>query len=800
MGQQDEKRRQETGEETLWSGWLGFWETTPGGAVAAAVVAVVAGVFFLGNLSGLGIWEPWEANDILVAQDYQDRPEPKPAAEREPTAPSYNWAVPTREGKPVARSLLKTWLIAKSIGSNMERKGQPEVGSLEFSSRLPMALGALILALVGFFWLRDVFDTWSALLGAVAFTTTPAIYMGVHTLSAEMLFVVTTSLGVIAFAKLVWADGPLQWLWGVLFGAGLAVSFFDQRLVGLLVPLAVIVAFGLSQLPFRRAMRAAEDREDDYLGPLQIGGCVVSLLAAGGIVAWGFSASGGADGQMLHTWVKQVMAATIPFCLLLAGAFLAGRTRVIRRLGSPAGLLGLAIGVAAAGWVMEAYADANPTLLKNGELVRDIPVLAYALENHLFGSTFPEGHLHFAMWIREIGFSMVPWAAFVPLGIGYLSRSARLVDDEGGLRPEVLSEAESTKRLLLVWGFMGLLVVAGASAFGHYFFPAYFPLLAGVGLMFGDAAFWREARTKTLLQYFMGFAAIAILMMLGKDLERFPARLIETYMLFEEEVGLPEDFAYGEILDRLKYSWVFVSMTFFFGLVSWGLLVVRDIKSLPGRLWGWLVGWWKGESFSEEGASPARERAEAKEALRRESSAWGILPRLFETPQTFGAIITALFVGSAGIVLFSIAPRLGNHLSQRGIFETYTKVSDADEPLYRLRVSTSDTSVYLRNVETIPGTSAFLKRFDQGERFFAVIPRDELSRLNSDVRRRYDRNIPVLDARSSQILLISNRLEEKEVDQNFIAEAIVEDPSEIDHKVTFKHNGEQKHPVTVEVP
>ena len=780
--------------ETLWPGWHQFWESRAGLGVATLLVVAIAGVMFFGNLSQLGIWEPWEANEILVAQEYQDREPPPPLEQRGPKAPSYNWAVPTKNQQPIARSLLKTWLISKTIVDGIDEEGGLQVGALEFSARLPLAVGAFLLVLLGFFWLRDVFDTWSALMVAAAVTSTPAIFMGVHTVSSEILFVATTSLAIFAFHRLVFTEGPLRFLWGILFGVGLALAFYDMRFVGLLVPLAVITAFGLTELPFHRATDVRLDG-DAFISPLEIGLSILSFLAAGGVVAWGFWRSAGAQGDaLLLPHVKQWMTLLIPCFLLLSGLFLAWQTRVVKNLRTPEGILGIGIAAAAIFPMLEAYADANPVLLKNGEILGDIPVLHYVLTNDLFGSTLPSGHPHFAMWIRELGFSLVPWVGFVPLGIGYLARSTRLCDDNGNIRANVLSEKESTKRLLLVWGFVGLVVVAAASVYNHYFYPAYFPLLAGVGLMLGDAEFWKRIRIKSLLGYFMGFAAIAITLMLAKDLERFPSRLIEVYMLFQEEVGLPEDYGYGELLDRLKYTWIVVSMTFFFGLASWAILTFRQAKEIPGRIWAWLLSWWKGESGNDEGQSPAHERAIAKEKLRHEDTLFGKVARFFEAPRTFGALITAVFVGSAFILLFDVAPSLGNHLSQRGIFETYTRVSDSNEKLYRLRVTTRDTSVYLRDVESISNTGTFLDWFDKKDRFFAVIPRDELSSLNREARRRYDTNIPVLDARSSQLLLVSNAIEEGEENQNFIADVIVEDKSEIQHMVTFEKNGKQVHP------
>ncbi len=798
MIRQNRDTEQADTSDPHWPGWKAFWNSRLGVGLAVGLLVAAAGLLFFGNLSSLGVWEPWEANEILVAQEYGDRSEPAPLSERDPEAPSYNWAVPTRDGEPIARSLLKTWLLSWGLSDGLAEEGEPEVGVLEFSTRLPFALAAMLLVFAGFFWLRDLFDTFSALIASLAVVSTPALYMGVHTVSSEVLFVATSSLAIIAFERLVRAEGRRRYPWGAAFGVALALAFLDQRLVGVLVPMSVIVAFGLTELPFRRAVELEAERNREFVGPFEMTACIGSFLAAVGVVGWGFWRSWGVAGDtVLLPHVKQWMGLLIPTFVLLAGVFWAWRTRVVRRLRGPAGLVGLAICGATAAAVLQAYSQANPTLLKHGEIVGGIPALEYALTNDVFGADFPKEGLHFAMWIRQIGFSLVPWVAFVPLGIGYLARSTRLCDESGALRGEVLSEAESTRRLLLVWGCITLVVVAGGSVFNHYYYPGYFPLVAGAGLMLADADFWREIRLKSLLNYFMGFVAIAIFWMVAKDLERFPARLLEPYMFFEADLGLPEDFAFGELLDRLKYAWALVTAIFFFGVVSWVVLTLRQIGSLPGRLWDEILDWWRGapEPAGDGAPSPARAAERRKDELRRESSWTGRLARLLEAPATFATIVTVVFVATAGVVLFEIAPVLGNHLSQRGIFETYTEVRDDDETLYRLQVSTRETSVYLRNVESLPNRREFLDRFDDEPRFFAIIPRDDLSSLNAEVRKRHERNIPVLDARSSKLLLVSNRLEEGERDRNFIAEAIVDDPSEIDHEVRFEHDGDRRHPV-----
>jgi hypothetical protein len=833
----------------LWPGWTDFWESRRGLAAAVAAVVGVGALLSFGLLGDLGIWEPWEAGDVLVAQEYQDRGEPEPLEQRGLTAPSYNWAVPTRDGEPVHRSLLKTWLVSASLDADIDAEGEVPVGTLEWSARAPMAFAILIIAVLGLFWLRRWYETWPSVLSVLAFLSMPAIYLGVHNVAAETLFVATTSGALMAYMCMVEAEGWRRMGWGALFGLGLGLSFLDQRYLGLMIPLATIAVFALTQLPFYRLKRAAQDGDDaSMIGSRELAGALGMVAAAAAVVGWALS-TGDAEHPLMAPHAEQVLVVTLPLAIVGIGASLAWRTRAVETLRSPAGLVAAVVAAALIVPVLEAYADANPTLLKHGEIIGTIPVLDYALTNTLYGGGFAAGHMHFALWIRQIGFALIPWVALAPLGIGYLTRATRMTDDNGQLRDDVLEPRQSVQRLLLVWIFVSLVLVAGASMYGHFFYPGYFPIAAGIGLMLADADFWRRARLKTVLSYAMGFAAIAIVFMLTKDLERWPARFIELFTMLQEEAGLPDQFTYAPLMDVLRYTWVLLFVAFFFGgpavfvlAVDW----VRDHKTLAGRwlyaalsvgavagaittgvtafysdgipIWAvivvsilagamviygvyWLVGqrqaiadWYRGWGEQRSGAQRTRHRARQKADVRRREGWLPTFVRVLEAPSTGSAVIAAVFVLTAGVVLFQFAPQIGHHLSQRSVFETYVAHQSAEQPLYRYRVSTDDTSVYLRGVENIQNRRRFLEMFDQKNRFFAVIRRDDLSSLNKYVRQRYERNIPVLDARSSKLLLVSNQLKDDETDENFVADAIVDGEPEIDHDVTFESNGRQVHP------
>jgi hypothetical protein len=147
------------------------------------------------------------------------------------------------------------------------------------------------------------------------------------------------------------------------------------------------------------------------------------------------------------------------------------------------------------------------------------------------------------------------------------------------------------------------------------------------------------------------------------------------------------------------------------------------------------------------------------------------------------------------MVLFKWMPEISNHTSQRGVFETFQADAKPGEPLMRYDVLGRDNSVYLGDIETIKNTRQFLDKLQKDERFFAIIPRKNLARINYEVRRETTKNLPVLDARSSRLLLVSNKPTDGREDKNFIAESIIEDESVIQNTIEFETKDGKQHPV-----
>jgi 4-amino-4-deoxy-L-arabinose transferase-like glycosyltransferase len=130
----------------------------------------------------------------------------------------------------------------------------------------------------------------------------------------------------------------------------------------------------------------------------------------------------------------------------------------------------------------------------------------------------------------------------------------------------------------------------------------------------------------------------------------------------------------------------------------------------------------------------------------------------------------AAFVGA--VLCFSFYPALANQLSPKEVFESYQRVHTSGEPLALLGVGGRTAAYYAGGQPLILRDTGsaydWLTSGEQGKRRFLVVRAEELPRLNKVHRERTQsgENIPVIDARSSQIVLVASSLKEGEKNQN----------------------------------
>ena len=133
-------------------------------------------------------------------------------------------------------------------------------------------------------------------------------------------------------------------------------------------------------------------------------------------------------------------------------------------------------------------------------------------------------------------------------------------------------------------------------------------------------------------------------------------------------------------------------------------------------------------------------------------------------------VVFAATVG--GILCFSYYPALANQLSPKEVFESYQRMHQGSEPLALFGVGGRTAAYYAGGQPLIlkDANSAYdwLMGGEPSSRRFLAVRAEELPRLNRLYRERTQsgKNLPVLDARSSQIILVASAMRSDEKNEN----------------------------------
>jgi hypothetical protein len=128
-------------------------------------------------------------------------------------------------------------------------------------------------------------------------------------------------------------------------------------------------------------------------------------------------------------------------------------------------------------------------------------------------------------------------------------------------------------------------------------------------------------------------------------------------------------------------------------------------------------------------------------------------------PRGVGILLAALFVGA--ILSFGYFPALAAQVSPKEVLDAYGRLQRVGEPLGLLGVRARSIAYYQRGGDVVSfsdAAHAFEWLTESETRRWLIVKADDLPTLNSMYRKAKGKNLPVLDARSSQILLVSNDL------------------------------------------
>jgi len=748
------------------------------------LVAVVGGIY-LSAAGNWGFWEPWETEYARLGRtlnetrafDSAELLGQLPAGEEPAVAflrgriasipvgddgmgqlAPPSWTAPTL---PNGDLVNKTWLTAFML-----RFGYGLGGGNELGLRFPFLLLALIAVGFAYYTIRQFTSATRAGLSALALATCPFFLMSAVNIAGAMPAMATTSMALCAWSLALCRPTSGKW-WFAAAGALTGLSLWGGAMPGLLMVVGSVGLLGLWSL----------QRSERGMG-------VGRAIAAGLVVAGGGAYAYLKISEFGFDEVKDLLGLMLPLFAIAAVWIAAAGSPRLGRMGRSGLLLAVAAGAAVA----------VPPILSLMARADGAEVVQFLLYNDFLSTRGGIEHVSFDVLIRQVGFAAYPYTIFFPLGLAYLLQTSRREADDSvaALSSDAGNDGMAAFKVLLVAWFALGLVLAGlnASLTRHYMFIAMLPMAAAVGLVLTDVGYWKGLRKNGTVHYLIGFGCLCIFMVLTKDLKTSqdlelgvmgPEVLFET-MVVDGHEAFPESYSLRFIsVFRIAMA-ALLALYFWFSLPWTGEMAERlrtfigDVKQ-SGR---WLArvsvrllipAVWALDAF-QLGTAPVR---------------W-----IFPTVKRFAVAATALCVMFAGLTATAYLPDLSNHLSHRGIIDTYRGSAEAGEGFYWVGASRSNTNYYLgaetvrlasgdeNPISQIRSVSGLREHFcNTDQRIFAMLERDAMAQAYYEVRHHDDddaescsddRNLWVIDGRSSRYVLVSNSIEEGEENQSPIAE------------------------------
>jgi hypothetical protein len=340
--------------------------------------------------------------------------------------------------------------------------------------------------------------------------------------------------------------------------------------------------------------------------------------------------------------------------------------------------------------------------------------------------------------IRTLGYGLFPWAALTPLALAsFIGPSSDRPDRFG-------------RHLVVVAAVLGYLF---AALWPAYVAPLRFPALPWLAL--GVGAWAVEVYDRGEVRARWGLLAAGLITVLAIDMIQEPRTLVLSHL----EAGAAST--------RLVYP---PELSISRGARPVGLgLALLAFLALSGpprpidfycrtHLIGALV------TCLSRGLDRAGGLLRALGGLRQ---------------RRFHLAFAALALLCAGWTAHRLVPELSEHLSDRVLLETFRRCRGPKEQLFRYQVPARGTAyTWGEPLPELHDQHQLLQLLAARERIFALVPAAALPRIEHAARRA---RVPyhVLDARSSRVLLISNRLSETcQHDRNPLRRLVLQHPPE----------------------
>ncbi|HVW29022.1 MAG TPA: glycosyltransferase family 39 protein [Polyangiaceae bacterium] len=606
-------------------------------------------------------------------------------------------------------------------------------GLHEWAGRLPMALWGLVGVVATYFLVARLVDRIAAVFAVVVLSTTPLYFLAARTMLGDIVTMSGLAVAV----------------------AGLSIAVFDDR-------------------------------------PGALGRSGWALFGALGMAA-GF----GSRGVLLGVALPAVSVGLAWLLRRGAGS--------VDRLGGIFAVLTLLLGAVTVFVGVRALIT-----VPDHEFSR---LLGTTIDRHKIAQT------HDVM-VLELGHALFPWSAVAPFALGRMLRAP--IGVEGAARER---EASGSVTFAIVAILCFGAYTAIAPLLGVLPFSGVCVLAAAIAVMLRD--FERGAPGSRTLA--LGVAALLVLF-LG-DFNNFPEKGLSAFVV--DGAKFPESFkekgfkvlAAGTLAAAALFALFFIERDegqrvfrgdehrryyaalrgSYDGNVAFGLMALE--VSLVGLAAATVISdrythWQQIESM----ALPVRQIAKAgflglpilvalPSIVMLVRDAVRVALRKLHVTRGAAALLAVAAFGAA--LSFGYYPLLARQISPKEVFDSYQRLARPGESLGMMSAGGGSASAryYARGdvrtfASTIEAFNWLVERDDQ--RRWLVVRANDIAQMNAQFRahRSPPKNLPVLDARSSEILLVSNQLKPGEKNQNPFARWVLESKPVPQRPLDIDFNGQ----------
>jgi hypothetical protein len=340
----------------------------------------------------------------------------------------------------------------------------------------------------------------------------------------------------------------------------------------------------------------------------------------------------------------------------------------------------------------------------------------------------PPAHTFDAL-VRQLGFGLFPWSA---VALFALARPLTRLDGPGGELPGATAPGTNPR---LAFVELYLLLFAGFGfAISSYLHDVLgdgrYVALPAIALALG--AFLDEAYEGLSPEPVAGLLMATGTMLIARDLFLGPEELVSVHV--GEKVKWPAKIQIDDVV------------------MTVGALTAAGIYALLAfrpRVLGRIA-----EDVRDAAPKTVKPYRQVLAKLVDDAGRWSL------------QIVVAIAILFAFYLAQVLVPKLSTHLSFKPVLESYAKFARAGDKIGKYRIDGKASTFYSKQtLVELPNQPAVVQFLAERGRVFAMVNADELAALDAALKQA---KVPyyVVDASSSRFLLLTNRLEGSERDEN----------------------------------